>query len=96
MAVKELSAEEIEAFIAADKIVRVGCRQPPLAPTEGKFVRSKEPVDGIWHYAFCPYKKGVTMPWLAAEEWLLEQEDADHARSMEEALAAMRRRQSGS
>ena len=93
MGLRKLSDEEIEAFIAEDKIVQVGCREPQLSPIHGKFVKGK---GSMTTYSFCPFKKGVNLPFLEASAWLLKDDnDGDHQATMEATLDAAFRDRKG-
>lgn len=79
---RELTPREIEELIQEDKIVWVSCRKPYLKLTQGKFVRSPKPDEAGDHlYSFCPYKRGVSLPFLAANAWLISDEEAKEAQS---------------
>lgn len=95
MPIRELTVQEIEDFITQDKIVWVGCLDPKLKPTQGKFVKGKEPYpDGEYPYSFCPYQKGVNLPFLPACCWIID--DAEFTRpSLEDALAAALKKRTG-
>ena len=98
MALRQLSAEEIDLFIKEDKIVWVACRNPHFGPLQGKFMK-KDPKKGDSpskdHYAFCPYKKGVSLPFLPAQSFFIEEDSKQHKKAMAEVLkAAFKRKRS--
>ena len=93
MGLRKLSEDEIEAFIDEDKIIQVGCREPQLTPMHGKFVKGK---GSLKTYSFCPFKKGVNLPFLEASAWLLKDDsDEGHKATMEETLQAAFRDRKG-
>lgn len=92
MALRELTSKEIDEFIEHDRIIMVGCRNPNLSPLHGKFVRASKPIEegsNEYSYSFCPFKKGVNLPFLPANYWLLKEEDStSHKKAVEEALSS--------
>ena len=77
---RQLTIEEIESLIDEDKIVWVSCRKPAMPLLQGKFSKSPKPLEGDdYHYCFCPYKRGYDMPFLAAENWHIVDDDSKKA-----------------
>ena len=93
LALRSLSAADIEEFIADDKIVWAACRAPRLDLTQGKFVRGRSPLEPYgseYPYSFCVFKRGVTTGFLAAHHWLVDDADDDrHGEAIQETLAKM-------
>jgi hypothetical protein len=79
---RKLTDTEIEDLIRDDQIVWVTCRQPAMPLMQGKFARSPKALeDGSFQYAFCPYKRNISMPFLPADVWMISDEKSKDAQS---------------
>jgi hypothetical protein len=68
---QKLTANEIDQIIERDRIVVAKCLSPATKALHGKFVSKIDKLTGEKVYSFCPFKKGVDLPFSTAQNYVL-------------------------